>query len=157
MPAAASWEETSNQTKIDFQITRDCQSIAGFLLLSKPSRSGWRERLIMNANYRKVVTDFGPETRFTVTPFPAAPFRATVETAFERLKNQLLLERLKQLADPKLNSQVRRIANEAAELAWVTAYPLLVFPGLFQEKTDSVLDGADQHDITSYRAELLGA
>ena len=115
------------------------------------------KKVNMNANYRKVLTEFGPETRFTVTPVPAAPFRATVETAFERLKNQLLLERLKQLADPGMNSQIRRVANEAAELAWVTAYPLLVFPGLFQEKTDAVLDGNDQHDITGNRPELLEA
>jgi len=32
MAALASWEETSNQAKIDFQKTRDCQPIAGFLL-----------------------------------------------------------------------------------------------------------------------------
>jgi len=109
----------------------------------------------MNANYRKVVAEFAPETRFTVTPVPAAPFRATVETVFERLKNQLLLERLKELSDPRLNSQLRRVANEAAALAWVTAYPLLVFPGLFQEKAAIVLAGSSQAQTGRYSRELL--
>ena len=93
----------------------------------------------MNANYREVPTEFAPETRFKVIPTPAAPFRATVETAFERLKNKLLFERLQALSDPRWNSQLRGVANEAAALAWVTSYPLLVFPGLFQEKAEIVM------------------
>jgi hypothetical protein len=93
----------------------------------------------MNANYREVRTEFGPETRFKVTPIPAAPFRATVETALEPLKNKLLLERLQALSDPSWNSQLRGVANEAAALAWVTSYPLLVFPGLFEEQAESAL------------------
>jgi len=109
----------------------------------------------MNANYSKLLTEFGPETRFTVTPIPAAPFRAMVETAFERLKNQLLLERLEQLPDPQLNSQLRRVANEAAALAWVTAYPLLVFPGLFQEKAAIVMAESGQDQAGRYTRELL--
>ena len=35
---------------------------------------------------------------------------------------------------PELNAPLRRAANEAAALAWVTLYPLLVFPVLFEEK-----------------------
>ncbi len=109
----------------------------------------------MKESYRTVRTEFAPETRFTVTPVPAAPFRATVETAFERLRNQLLLERLEQLPDPQLNSQLRRVANEAAALAWVTAYPLLVFPGLFQEKAEIVMAQTSQEQGGRCSRELL--
>ena len=109
----------------------------------------------MNANYRMVLTEFAPETRFTVTPVPAAPFRATVETAFERLKNQLLLERLEHLSDPQLNSQLRRVANEAAAVAWVTAYPLLVFPGLFQEKAELAMARSSQEQVDGCDRTLL--
>lgn len=93
----------------------------------------------MNANYTKVKTRFGPETRFNITPVPAAPFRTALEDRFESLKNRLLLERLKELADSALNSRLRHAANEAAALAWVTPYPLLVFPALFEEKTEAAI------------------
>lgn len=110
----------------------------------------------MNANYRRVPTRFGPETRFDVKPAPAAPFRAVQETRFERLKNELLDERLEELPDPTFNSYVRTAANEAAALAWVTPYPLLVFPTLFEEKADSALESAEkQEDVFERTRELL--
>ena len=110
----------------------------------------------MNANYRRVPTRFGPETRFDVKPAPAAPFRAVQENQFERLKNLLLDERLEALPDPTFNSYVRAAANDAAALAWVTPYPLLVFPTLFEEKADSALQLAEkQEDVFERSRELL--
>ena len=93
----------------------------------------------MNANYRRVPTRFAPAIGFEVTPVPVAPFRLAEETRFEQLKNRLLLEKLEELADLQANSQLRRAANEAAALAWVTPYPLLVFPGLFNERAEAAL------------------
>ena len=87
----------------------------------------------MNINRTRVPTRFGPETRFELRPAPPAPFRATRETDFERLKTRLLAEQLAGAAT-ELNVPLRRAANEAAALAWVTFYPLLVFPMLFEEK-----------------------
>lgn len=110
----------------------------------------------MNANYRRVPTRFGPETRFELKPAPAAPFRAVQETRFERLKNLLLDERLDTLADPTFNSYLRTAANEAAALAWVSPYPLLVFPTLFEEKADSALQLAEkQEEVFERSRELL--
>ena len=110
----------------------------------------------MNANYRRVPTRFGPETRFELRPVPAAPFRAVQETRFERLKNELLKERLGASPGPAFNSYVRTAANEAAALAWVTPYPLLVFPTLFEEKADSALQLAEkQEDVFERSRELL--
>ena len=88
----------------------------------------------MNANYRRVPARFAPETRFDVQPVPAAPFRAAEEARFERLKYRLLLSSLNELPNARANARLRRAANEAAALAWVTPYPLLVFPILFEEK-----------------------
>ena len=93
----------------------------------------------MNTNYRRVPTRFGPETRFEVKPVPPAPFRAVQETELERLKNRLLVRLLNDLDEPTVNAGVRRAANEAAALAWVTPYPLLAFPELFLEKVDATL------------------
>jgi hypothetical protein len=89
----------------------------------------------MNRTNNRLRAEFRPETRFEVHPAPPAPFRATQETEFERLKSRLLTETLLATARPELNTAIRRAANEAAALAWVTFYPLLVFPNLFEEKT----------------------
>jgi len=110
----------------------------------------------MNENYRPVPTKFAPEIRFEVTPAPAAPFRAVQESTLERLKTRLLLERLKELANAEFNCQLRRAANEAAELAWVTCYPLLVFPALFEEKVEAALAlAARQEPVRPRSLELL--
>ena len=97
----------------------------------------------MNKYTNRVPTEFGPETRFEVRPTPPAPFRATRETEFERLKTRLLAEQLEG-ATPEVTIPLRRAANEAAALAWVTFYPLLVFPVLFEEKTAVALRQAQR-------------
>ena len=110
----------------------------------------------MNTKPRRVPTEFGPETRFEVRPAPPAPFRAVEENRFEQLKNSLLRKRLQELWKPELSVQIRRAANEAAALAWVTPYPLLVFPTLFEEKTRTALRVAQrQYDVRQRSRELL--
>lgn len=88
----------------------------------------------MNTTKNKVAARFAPETRFELRPVAAVPFRANLETEFERLKARLLAEQLDLAENPELNAPIRRAANEAAALAWVTFQPLLVFPELFAEK-----------------------
>jgi hypothetical protein len=114
-----------------------------------------KERKDMNTYKTRVPTEFGLETRFELRPAPPAPFRATRETEFERLKTRLLTEQLAG-ATPELNVPLRRAANEAAALAWVTFYPLLVFPVLFEEKTAVALRQARrQARIYADSRELL--
>lgn len=98
----------------------------------------------MNTNKNRVAAKFAPETRFELRPEPAAPFRANLENEFERLKNRLLAEQLETVEHPALNAPLRRAANEAAALAWVTFYPLLVFPTLFEEKTGAAIRQAER-------------
>jgi hypothetical protein len=93
----------------------------------------------MNASYRRVPTNFAPEARFEIKLRPPA---ATLEGRLEALKNQLLAKRLDQLHATAFDTPVRRAANEAAALAAVTGYPLLVFPALFEEKADAALSQA---------------
>jgi len=110
----------------------------------------------MNANeYRLVPTEFGPDTRFEVKPIPPAPFRATQETGLDQLKRRLLQQRLGEAADPAVNGYLRRAANEAAALAWVTPYPLLVFPTLFEEKTRAALRQAERQEMIRQRSLVL--
>ena len=54
------------------------------------------------------------------------------------------------------NGFVRRAANEAAALAWDTRFPLLVFPGLFEEKAaNAVRQVQRQLNIRSRSRQLL--
>jgi hypothetical protein len=110
----------------------------------------------MNKNETRVLTRFGPETRFELQLAPPAPFRATQDTEFERLKNRLLARQLAEAPTPELNPPLRRAANEAAALAWATLYPLLVFPVLFEEKTQAALRQVErQARIFRSSCELL--
>jgi hypothetical protein len=109
----------------------------------------------MNKNYKRLPTQFAPDTRFEVKPGPPAPFRAIQHTKFESLKAQLLLARLEEALDPQSSSHLRRAANEAAALAWVTQYPLLVFPALFDEKAETALAQAERQDEVRRRSREL--
>jgi len=111
----------------------------------------------MNKKQTRVAARFVPETRFELQPGPPAPFRATQENEFERLKNRLLTLQLADLVKPELNAPLRRAANEAAALAWVTLYPLLVFPALFEEKAAAAVRQTErQARIYETSRELLG-
>jgi hypothetical protein len=109
-------------------------------------------------NKTRVPTTFGPETRFEVNPAPAAPFRAVLEDEFERLNARLLRERLADRGTAKLGGELRRAANEAAGLAWATAFPLLFFPALFEEKVRVALKRVTrQETIRQETRDLVAA
>lgn len=109
-------------------------------------------------NQNRVPTTFGPETRFAVNPVPAAPFRAVQEDEFERLNARLLRERLTDRNTARLGGELRRAANEAAGLAWATAFPLLFFPALFDEKVRAAAQRvARQEMIRAETRELVAA
>ena len=90
----------------------------------------------MNARRKRVPTRFGPQVRFKVE---TVPFRATQTTVLERLKDRLLREHLKNVSDPEQNALLRRAANDAAALVWLTPFPLLLFPTLLEEKARTAL------------------
>jgi hypothetical protein len=110
----------------------------------------------MNKYKTQVPTRFAPETRFEVRANAPAPFRAVQETEFERLKNKLLAEQLLAAA-PGLNATLRRAANDAAALAWATVFPLLVFPVLFEEKTDAAVLRAGRQARIYANTQLIAA
>jgi hypothetical protein len=109
----------------------------------------------LNKNYNRLPARFGPDTRFEVKPGPPAPFRATQETKFEALQAELLLARLEEATDSESNGRLRRAANEAAALAWVTRYPLLVFPALFEEKVEAAFVQAERQEEIRERSRAL--
>ncbi len=92
-----------------------------------------------NGNNRKIQARFGPETRFRVTPVPRGLFRGALEDELEQLKERELRLFLEAKPEAEFNPLLRRAANESASLAWLTPYPLLVFPLLFEEKAQAAL------------------
>jgi hypothetical protein len=65
-----------------------------------------------------------------------------IVTRFGILKQQLLLQCLNKEPDSTTHALIMRQANEAAFLAWLTSYPLLTFPCLFEEKTAAATEQA---------------
>ena len=57
-----------------------------------------------------------------------------VQEAFARLQHKLLTRTLEETETLGLHPVIRAAANDAASLAWTTAFPLLVFPTLLNEK-----------------------
>ncbi|MDB6023148.1 MAG: hypothetical protein JWQ04_3005 [Pedosphaera sp.] len=84
----------------------------------------------------KLRARFAREVRFDV---PTVPYRETETTALEELKARLLRQLLEQTTELTQNTVLRRAANDAAALAWLTRYPLLAFPALLEEKAKAAL------------------
>ncbi|MGZ8898724.1 MAG: hypothetical protein ACXW3Z_01395 [Limisphaerales bacterium] len=59
--------------------------------------------------------------------------RQELETRFNGLKEELLGELLEETETLDLHPRLKQAANEAAGIAWMTEFPLLVFPALFDE------------------------
>jgi hypothetical protein len=60
--------------------------------------------------------------------------RGPQDVALMRLRGRLLRPLLAGTSNPVLQAGLRRAASEAESLAWLTPFPLLVLPGLFEEK-----------------------
>jgi hypothetical protein len=83
-------------------------------------------------------------TRREAVIAPTAPFRGVTEVKLERLKEQLLTEELRRTPAVDLGAPLRRAAEEAAALAWLTPYPLFLLPALLEEKALAVRRKAGQ-------------
>ena len=88
----------------------------------------------MNTRTKRLPVRFAQPARFAAPFVPAAPFRGAVEGELEELKNRLLKQELQKTAIVELNVLLRRAANDAASLVWLTPYPLWLLPALFEEK-----------------------
>jgi hypothetical protein len=88
----------------------------------------------MSAKSKPLQTRFWRETCFEVCPIITAPFRGPLETRLEELKLHLLDNELRGTRNAELYSKLSWAAQEAASLAWMTPFPLLVLPELFREK-----------------------
>jgi hypothetical protein len=110
----------------------------------------------MTARDKSQPPAYGAATRFGAEPKPApVPFRATLETEVEKLKNRLLQHYLSEFAEPEFNRLLRQAANEAVAVASTSAYPLLLLPALLEEKAREARKVVARQNLIRSRSELL--
>jgi hypothetical protein len=83
---------------------------------------------------RELKPFFEPDETFEAPLLQGEPLRET----FAELQDNLVAETIGATETLALHGPVKQAANEAAGLAWTTAFPLLVFPTLFNEKIERV-------------------
>lgn len=84
------------------------------------------------------------------------PFQGLLASDLEQLKNRLLARELRETPYPEFGELIRQAADEAAGLAWLTPFPLLVFPCLFEEKAHAAVKrGLFQERVRQRSLELL--
>lgn len=110
----------------------------------------------MSAGIRKVPTRFESETWFDVV-IPAAPFRGAEERKLDQFKNQLMEQMSISSAKGDLLSRYQHAATEAATLAWMTPYPLLVLPVLLEEKILAAKLHAERQSVIRGKSQLIMA
>jgi len=86
---------------------------------------------------------------------PPVPFVGLQDTELERLKRRLLRPRLEEATTTEMLVALRRAANEAAALAWLEPFPLLVFPELFAEKETSERVRNERQQLIRARSAAL--
>ena len=90
-----------------------------------------------------------------VLPLPSKARGVKQSAELERLKGRLLAERLETSPNAPWGAQVRRAAAEAAAVSWMTRYPLLLFPGLFEELAAAAMARARRQEQIRQRSRLL--
>jgi hypothetical protein len=115
-----------------------------------------RKKNDMNAKrLTRTTDDLAVAARFNAAAIPAAPFRGAAETELDALKNRLLRQELARAVTLDTNVVLRRAANDAAALAWLTPYPLLVLPALFEEKARAARTKASRQSLIRERSTDL--
>ncbi len=94
-----------------------------------------------------------------VEPKPFSTFKTTrpsdrTHSQLHRLKRKLLRAALEETPETGTFKQLCGAANQAADLAWATSHPLLVFPHLFDEMVTAARDRFQQEQISDAQPSL---
>src|SRR6266481_3947936 len=95
-----------------------------------------------------------------VEPKLFAPFGATrpsdrTHAQLHQLKRKLLRVALEETPETGLFKRLCGAANQAAELAWATSNPLLVYPCLFDDMVLAVRERFQQEQISDGQSSLI--
>ena len=94
-----------------------------------------------------------------VEPKPFSTFKTTrpsdrTHSQLHQLKRKLLRAALEATPETGSFKRLCGVVNQAAELAWATSYPLLVFPHLFDEMVTAVRERLQQEQISNAQSSL---
>jgi hypothetical protein len=120
-----------------------------------PPEGGKPKGKDMNENTKQLKARFARPTRFAVRPGPSRLGLPNLE--LEALKTQLLAERTKTARAFVPGEVLRQAADEAASLAWLTPYPLLVLPALLDELVDAAAARTRRQADIRQRSQVLQA
>lgn len=81
---------------------------------------------------------------------PEEPHDPVLAARFLNLKSRLLLQTLNDTPESEIHTLIIKQANEAAFLAWLSGYPLLAFPCLFEERILATTEPA-RYETLAYR------
>src|SRR5258705_13642281 len=76
------------------------------------------------------------------------------QSKLHQLKRKLLRAALEETPENGLFKRLSGAANQAAELAWATSYPLLLFPHLFDEMVKAIREPFQQEQISDAQFSL---
>jgi hypothetical protein len=96
------------------------------------------------------------KTRSRMKPMNSVPSRDRMNDELHELQKRLLIDQSILITNPDFIHLLRGAANEAIALAATTHYPLLLLPGLFEEKVEAARRYLErQARIWKRSAELL--
>jgi hypothetical protein len=103
----------------------------------------------MNSN--PTTAQVGPNLPILLEAGSGTSLRNSSSSTLAILKNRLLRETLKHGAGAPLANLLRLAAVEAEAQAWLTSFPLLLFPTLFEEKV------SEARSYVAHQRRLRGA
>ncbi len=110
-----------------------------------------------NIDWREPVPEIHPSPWLDSGRDPARAHPARSMRLLEKLKEQLFREKARAELDSDQLASLRRAAEEAAALAWGTAYPLLMLPELFAEKAAEAFVQSERQREIRRRSRALVA
>lgn len=102
-----------------------------------------------------VPANFAPPVAFEVDPEPPLPNPEEAKEQFVELRERLVSEALASTPVLNLKRFVQLAGDEAAALAVAAGFPLLTFPGLFNELVQKVRLHQKRQEEVRLRSELM--
>ena len=103
--------------------------------MSTVIRRNYLERLVYRSFLESSPAHIGMPRKL---PVSETSFRRHGHIDLHQLKLNLLQSAFETTSNARLYERLCGAANRAAELAWATPYPLLVFPCLFEEMVEAI-------------------
>jgi hypothetical protein len=120
--------------------------------MSYVARTYYLDQSLFLSRLKSSPTNFEPKV---FAPFRASRPSGRTHSQLHQLKRKLLRAALEETPETGSCKQLCGAANQAADLAWATSHPLLVFPHLFDEMVAAVRERFQQEQISDAQSSLM--